>query len=109
MTEQNELKRPMGPPAAIEHHRRSQCLHLTWANGLEARLDARKLRNHCRCSTCRALALQGWRSETQGVELENVALFGVAGLQCHFSDGHDRGVFPWQYLYQLGNVIGMGQ
>lgn len=102
-----EPARPVGPPDAIRHHTRSHCLHLTWPEGLEARLDTRQLRNHCKCSTCRALGLQGWLETGRDIGLERVELFGVAGLQCHFSDGHDRGVFPWQYLYELGDVIGV--
>lgn len=52
------------------------------------------------------MKLQGWDAAPANADLERAEAFGVAGLQLFFSDGHDRGVFPWHYLWELGAVIG---
>ena len=40
------------------------------------------------------------------ISLAEVVEFGVAGLQVVFSDGHRRGIFPWEYLRQLAMRAG---
>jgi DUF971 family protein len=29
-------------------------------------------------------------------------LMGSTGIQVVFADGHDRGIYPWEYLYRIG-------
>ena len=38
----------------------------------------------------------------RGVELLGLAPVGNYAVQPVFSDGHDSGIFSWDYLYQLG-------
>jgi len=89
-------------PERVELSDRGRELRLRWPDGLEAALSAATLRNACRCATCTHLRRGGGRARTDGkLALEQVAEFGVAGLQLVFSDGHRRGIFPWEYLRQL--------
>ncbi|MNN61889.1 hypothetical protein D3C81_1771500 [compost metagenome] len=37
------------------------------------------------------------------VRLERIALQGY-GVQLVFSDGHERGIYPWAYLRELGHA-----
>ncbi len=77
-------------------------MRLLWPDGLEATLGATMLRTACRCAGCTHLLRSGApvHADTQ-IHLQQVAEVGVAGLQLVFSDGHRRGIFPWQYLRQL--------
>jgi len=82
-------------------------MRLRWPDGLETTLGAATLRNACRCAAC----THSRRSGTQVLRDADIALrqaveFGVAGLQLVFSDGHRRGIFPWEYLRQLAIEAG---
>jgi DUF971 family protein len=83
------------PPLAVEVGR--QGLVLTWPEG-RTRLDAATLRSACRCGACR-----GGRSAPPAVDLALVQAepAGAYGLQLIFSDGHDRGIYPWSLMRTL--------
>lgn len=79
-------------------------LHLHW-DDQQLVLDARLLRRHCRCTGCRALALRGGTVEVSDELLLLRAEFaGHYGLQLIFSDGHERGIYPWSYLHDLAQT-----
>ena len=79
-------------------------LLLRW-DDVDFEFDGDKLRSHCRCAGCRADALLGVVSPPcTKVEVLAITPLGY-GLQIHFSDGHNRGVYPWRYLHELGNVV----
>lgn len=63
-------------------------------------LDGTLLRNRCRCAECRAQFLNGAQTVQENILVTAATPLGY-GLQLHFSDGHNRGVFPWNYLAQI--------
>ena len=66
------------------------------------RLAASHLRSQCRCAACRQSALQGAPVvPVPDLQLTNASPAGSYGVQLHFSDGHDRGIYPWSYLREL--------
>lgn len=76
-------------------------LSLAWDGG-DYLLDAGHLRANCRCATCRKLWLQGSAvASAPFPELTAASPAGSYGLQLHFTDGHDRGIYPWIYLREL--------
>jgi DUF971 family protein len=85
-----------------------QRLQLQWADGL-ASLAAVTLRTACRCADCKAAALQG-RAEVLPADLRLVgaAPVGHYALQLVFSDGHDRGIYPWSLLRALQPAVPEG-
>ncbi len=101
---------PEAMPQQIILHQLSQVLEVIWVEGDQVSLTSTELRSACRCSACDAARLSGstsGRTVLNGLIQSTVAItevrrFGVAGIQCVFSDGHDRGVFPWGYLKSLG-------
>ena len=103
MPELNEHRdRGHSMPELFELRDRGRELRLRWPDGLETTLGAVALRNACRCASCTHSLRSGdpVRADAQ-IHLQQVAEFGVAGLQLMFSDSHRRGIFPWQYLRQL--------
>ncbi|HVK98577.1 MAG TPA: DUF971 domain-containing protein [Dongiaceae bacterium] len=76
-------------------------LRIDWQEGESTELSAQRLRSHCRCASCRAEHMQDRFHPDPYVRLRDVRLFGVASLHITFSDGHSRGVFPWEYLRTL--------
>lgn len=77
-------------------------LQIAWEE-TSAELDGYLLRSHCRCADCRARTLRGEPTATPGdVRVLAASPLGY-GLQLHFSDGHNRGVYPWSYLRELAD------
>lgn len=76
-------------------------LRIHWQEGTVTELSAQRLRTHCRCASCRNEHMLERFNPDPAVSLRDVRLFGVAGLHITFSDGHSRGVFPWDYLRTL--------
>jgi len=88
-------------PLAIGNSRSKQQLRLSWPDGREQWLDHAELRRQCPCSQCRAFRLRGMALMVDArVQLIELNAQGY-GLQLVFSDGHDRGIYPWAYLAQL--------
>jgi DUF971 family protein len=88
-------------PLAIGNSRDKGQLRLDWPDGREQRLDHAELRRRCPCSQCRAFRLRGLAVQVDPrVRVVGVNAQGY-GVQLVFSDGHERGIFPWAYLAGL--------
>jgi DUF971 family protein len=90
-------------PESIEWHANSKTLRMTWQGETEVHMSAKFLRDSCRCASCEQARRQGQapRVTDSSLDVLQILPVGVAGLQLHFSDGHDRGIYPWSYLKQL--------
>lgn len=89
------------PPQEVIRHSGGHVLELRWRESETCVIDAAKLRRHCACAYCEADRQRGEASDGDGITLTRVVLAGPDGLQLFFSDGHDRGRFPWAYLHAL--------
>ncbi|EJN36940.1 hypothetical protein PMI38_03628 [Pseudomonas sp. GM84] len=87
-------------PGAIRNLRGPGQLLLQWPDG-ERTLSHARLRGACPCSQCRAARLAGSITVVPAeVRIERVEPQGY-GVQLVFSDGHERGIYPWAYLRDL--------
>jgi DUF971 family protein len=78
-------------------------LVVTRDDGESAAYGAAALRRACRCAPCLAARLRGAPAAVEaGVTLVDARPVGHYALQLVFSDGHDRGIYPWAYLAALG-------
>ena len=91
-------------PTEITDHRRSGMLEIAWADGRTSRLRHALLRDQCRCATCEQQRRHGPGSPRadEALRLVRIEPVGEQGLNLGFSDGHDRGIYPWTFLRQLG-------
>ncbi len=91
-------------PTAITDHAAGGVLEIAWSDGSTSRLRHATLRDHCRCAACEQQRRRGpgVAPADDGLRLARIALVGEQGLNLAFSDGHDRGIYPWTYLRQLG-------
>jgi len=88
-------------PVAIGNSRSKQQLRLGWPDGREQLLGHAELRRQCPCSQCRAFRLRGMTPTVdERVSVVELNPQGY-GLQLVFSDGHERGIYPWDYLSSL--------
>jgi DUF971 family protein len=90
------------PPAEITVDGKAGCLVLLWGDGCQKRIPIRRLRDACRCADCERLRRTGsFPAASPEIGIRHVEVYGVAALRLHFSDGHDRGLYPWGYLLEL--------
>ena len=76
-------------------------LRLVWPDRTLA-VGAPRLRAACRCADCRRARFDhGADPAAGGVALVTVALVGDHAINIAFSDGHDRGIYPWSYLHEI--------
>jgi DUF971 family protein len=92
----------MNAPSALLNRPSEGALHVQWQDGLSLTFSHARLRAACPCSQCRAARLKG-RIDVVSADtrLCTINAFGY-GVQLGFSDGHERGIYPWDYLYTLG-------
>lgn len=106
----------------VEIHSEAGALTLVWPGGLRQHLPLASLRRACPCAGCRR-ARQGKSLNEQlngksgdllereeDAAPEDLALTGMVpmgyGVQLVFSDGHDRGIFPWAWLERFAPPAG---
>lgn len=89
-------------PLDIVLHQASGQLQVLWNDGMRSTLGAPALRAACRCAACESLRRAGHPPvPAAGIALTLLQPVGEFGLQLGFSDGHDRGIYPWAYLHEL--------
>ena len=91
-------------PTEITLHQKSQELEITFDDGNRFRLTCEFLRVHSPSAEVRGHGpgqevLQVGKREVNITALEPV---GAYAIKPTFSDGHDTGIFSWDYLYFLG-------
>ena len=94
--------RPPPAPTQVVLHTASGALELVFDDGLHRTLSGARLRSACRCAGCEGSRRRGTPPPADaGVRLHDLHPQGNAAVQLRFSDGHERGIYPWAYLYEL--------
>lgn len=78
-------------------------LAITWENGAVSRLDAPLLRRHSRSASAVRAGLEEAAAPADGVTLTRVEPIGAYAVRLSFSDGHDRGIYPWRHLRAIAD------
>ena len=91
-------------PSEIKLHQASRLMELSFADGTNFRLPYEFLRVHSPSAEVRGHGpgqetLQVGKREVTIAEVEAV---GHYAIRPKFSDGHDTGIYSWDYLYDLG-------
>lgn len=101
-------------PAALERFGDAG-LRIDWTDGSRSEYSAADLRDACPCATCRekksaepeeaesksfALPVLSM-AEAQPIQIERMRPVGNYAYNIAFSDGHDSGIFTFEFLYQL--------
>ena len=90
-------------PQKIRLHRKRHLLELVYSNSECAELPAEYMRVFSPSAEVRG---HGPGQETlqcgkKSVNIERIVAVGNYAIQPIFDDGHDSGIFSWDYLYQL--------
>ncbi len=94
----------MPTPTDITLHQASRVLEIAFGDGQRFRLPCEFLRVYSPSAEVRGHGpgqevLQAGKRDVGIVALESV---GTYALKLVFSDGHDTGLYTWDYLYELG-------
>ena len=91
-------------PTGITLHQKSRVLEIAFADGRTFRLPYEFLRVHSPSAEVRG---HGPGQEVlqvgkRAVEIRALEPVGSYAVQPQFSDGHNTGIYSWDYLYELG-------
>ena len=90
-------------PIEIRQLLDSRELAITWRDGIITRIKDADLRRACRCTDCRRESGgPGMTGHSEDIRILAIVPVGAYAVQLCFDDQHDRGIFPWDYLRQLG-------
>lgn len=91
-------------PERLELVALERVLRIVWSDGRRSAIGHRALREACRCASCRRQG--GTVGAAQTVELLEIMPFGPNAVRLRFSDGHERGIYPFAYLRELTDATG---
>ncbi len=90
-------------PSKIHYHKKARELELTYADGESHRLPVEYLRVYSPSAEVRGhhpsqAVLQVGKKD---VGLKNIEPVGRYAVKLAFDDGHDSGLYSWEYLFEL--------
>lgn len=88
-------------PSAVNLHKTSNTLGLTYGPDETYQLPAEFLRVHSPSAEVQGHGKPILQFGKLNVRLNKVEPAGQYALKLTFDDGHDSGLFTWDYLYQL--------
>lgn len=91
-------------PVALTVHSQSRILEIAFSDGAQFRIPFELMRVYSPSAEVQGHGpgqevLQTGKREVNVVELEPIGNYAVKPV---FSDGHESGLFTWDYLYHLG-------
>jgi DUF971 family protein len=77
-------------------------LSVTWEDGSTDAFPAPLLREKARDASSVRVTVNGWAVPARAdLTITAVEPIGNYAVRLAFSDGHDRGIFPWTYLTEI--------
>ncbi len=97
-----DSKTPM--PTEIKLHQKSRMLEMVFSDGQRFELPCEFLRVYSPSAEVRGhgLGQEVLQVGKKNVEITDVQPVGSYAVQLVFSDGHDSGLYSWDYLHDLG-------
>ncbi len=91
-------------PTALTVHSKSRLLEVAFSDGAEFKIPFELMRVYSPSAEVQGHGpgqeiLQTGKRDVAVIELEAIGNYAVKPV---FSDGHDSGIFSWDYLYHLG-------
>jgi DUF971 family protein len=84
-------------------------LLIVWDDETQSLIDIRYLRNECPCAVCKGetVLLKTYRpakppaEHPESYNIKNIQPVGEYAIQITWKDGHDSGIYTWEYLKEL--------
>ena len=95
---------PTPQPTALTVHQSSRQLEVAFDDGASFRIPFELMRVYSPSAEVQGHGpgQEVLQTGKRDVTIETIDPIGHYAVQPHFSDGHDSGIFTWQYLYRLG-------
>lgn len=99
------LKVDSPTPEALTVHSQSRVLEVRFSDGAHFRIPFELMRVYSPSAEVQGhgAGQETLQSGKRAVDLEALDPVGNYAVQPRFSDGHDSGIFSWDYLYFLGS------
>jgi DUF971 family protein len=99
------LTRETPQPTAITVHEQSRALQVSFADGADFRIPFELMRIYSPSAEVQGHGpgQEVLQTGKRAVELTSLEPVGNYAVQPTFSDGHNTGIFSWDYLYMLGS------
>ena len=89
-------------------------LLIKWDDKSESKISLKYLRDECPCAVCKGetILLKTYRPakprvESVGMyEIKNIETVGDYAILVSWKDGHNTGIYSWEYLLELGKSQG---
>ena len=86
-------------------------LEIIWENGTTSTIRLKYLRDECPCATCKGetVLLKTYRPPVKKMitpemyMIKNIEVVGEYAIQITWKDGHNTGIYTYEYLKQLDN------
>jgi DUF971 family protein len=78
---------------------------ITWSDGTQSDLPHAVLRGYCPCATCQGHSGTVKYIPGGNLELVTIKRVGNYALGLGWGDGHDSGIYAYDYLYDLGERV----
>ncbi len=91
-------------PVAVNLKQKSRCLVLEYEDGSSFSLSCELLRVYSPSAEVRGHGpgQEILQTGKENVNIDSVEPMGSYALKLCFDDGHNSGIYTWDYLYQLG-------
>jgi DUF971 family protein len=92
------------PPTGITIRQKSRLLEVSWGDGMRHALPFEYLRVYSPSAEVRGHGGGEGKLELakENVQVTKVEPIGVYAVRLHFDDGHNTGLYSWDYLRELG-------
>lgn len=82
-------------------------ISINWSDNSETKYNAAQLRKACPCAGC----INEWTGEkmlkvekvADDLSFSHITVVGRYALNFHFSDGHDTGIYSFEYLRKISS------
>ena len=93
----------MNIPKAVKLHKKSALLELQYEDGSQYQLSCELLRVHSPSAEVRGhgSGQEVLQTGKKNVTIDEIRAVGNYALQLVYDDGHDTGLYSWDYLYDL--------
>ena len=92
-------------------------LLIKWDEKSESKIGLKYLRDECPCANCKGetILLKTYRPPKPTMlnpkmyKIQNIQLVGSYAIQVSWQDGHNTGIYSWDYLHKLAEDESTGQ
>lgn len=92
-------------PKQIKAPHGARVFEIEWSNGERSALPHEILRGYCPCATCQGHSGQIAYQPGGNLELTEIRRVGNYALSLNWGDGHDSGIYSFDYLHKLGQRL----